>query len=124
MAQQDVEQLWELQTRQSELRRHVVQLTTQLNSGERERAVLDVTLKEMESITEDTPVYKPVGKMFVLAPKDKLIADFKEAKTNSAKRDESKLKLREQFVSKLKDSEKMSEDIAEKIEATRKKFAK
>ncbi len=30
MAQQDVEQLWELQTRQSELRRHVVQLTSQL----------------------------------------------------------------------------------------------
>lgn len=124
MAQQDVEQLWELQTRQSELRRHVVQLTNQLNSGERERAVLDVTLKEMDNIGEDTPVYKPIGKMFVLAPKDKLITDFKQAKSSSAKRDESKLKLREQFVTKLKDSEKMSEDIAEKIEAARKKHPK
>lgn len=124
MAQQDVEQLWELQTRQSELRRHVVQLTTQLNAGERERGVLDVTLKEMENIGDDTPVYKPVGKMFVLAPKDKLIGEFKEAKLASAKRDEGKLKLREQFVTKLKDSEKKSDDIAEKIEAARKKLAK
>jgi len=126
MAQQDIEQLWELQTRQSELRRHVVQLSTQLNNGERERAVLDFTLKEMDTISDDkdVPVYKPVGKMFVRAPKKKLVQEFKEAKDESTKRDENKLKLREQFVEKLKDSEKMSEDVAGKIEAARRKNSK
>lgn len=124
MAQQDIEQLWELQTRQSELRRHVVQLSTQLNSGERERAVLDFTLKEMDNIEDDVPVYKPVGKMFVVAPKKKLMEEFKQAKDESSERDENKLKLREQFVEKLKDSEKMSEDVAAKIEAARRKNSK
>lgn len=124
MAQQDIEQLWELQTRQSELRRHVVQLTTQLNAGERERAMLDVTLKGMGSMGDDAKMYKPLGKMFVLAPKSKLEHEFKEAKRDGAKRDEGKLKLREQFVNKLKESEKASEEIAERIEAVRSKSRK
>lgn len=124
MAQQDIEQLWELQTRQSELRRHVVQLSTQLNTGERERAVLDFTLKEMGNIGDDVAVYKPVGKMFVVAPREKLMEEFRGAKEESSKRDENKLKLREQFVEKLKDSEKMSEDVAGKIEAARRKNSK
>lgn len=121
MSQQQIEQLWELQTRQSELRRHVVQLTTQLSAGERERAMLDVTVREMDAMPREAKVYKPVGKMFVLAPKEQLRGEFLELKQESTKRDTGRMSLREQFVSKLKDSEKQSEDLAKRIEAARAK---
>lgn len=124
MAQQDIEQLWELQTRQSELRRHVVQLTSQLNTGERERGMLDLTIREMKNMDAAAKVYKPIGKMFVLTPKDKLHDEFVEVKKESAKRDENRVALREQFVAKLKESESKSEELATKIEVTRTKTRK
>lgn len=124
MSQADIEQLWELQTRQSELRRHVVQLSQQLSTGEKERTMLDVTLASMEGMSSTTKMYKPVGKMFVLTPKDKLAEEFRQIQKDSVKRDDNRISLREQFVAKLKDSEKRSEEVAGKIEETRRAKSK
>ncbi len=86
--------------------------------------MLDVTIREMNNMGPDTKVYKPIGKMFMLTPKDKLRDEFVEVKKESAKRDDGRIALREQFVTKLKESEKRSEELATKIEETRSKNRK
>lgn len=100
-----IEQLWELQTRQTELRRHVVQLSTQLSAAAKEREVTDITIRELDSFPPTTDTYRVVGKMFVLIEKDTLRADLVAAKEESLKQDETRSLLRDQFVGKLKDAE-------------------
>ena len=124
MSQQQIEQLWEQQTRQAELRRHVVALTTQLNVGERERSVMDVTLRSMSEMPSSTKVYKPIGKMFVLSTKEALKEEFEKGVEDSKKRDDGRVALREQFVKKLQDSEVAAEELAKKIEEARAKARK
>jgi chaperonin cofactor prefoldin len=110
--QQMIEQLWELQTRQTELRRHVVQLSSQLTSAAKEREILDITVREMDRLPADTRTYRAIGKMFVLSNAKGLRTELVDIKTDSAKNDESRLALRDQFVAKLKDAEAQSEQLA------------
>jgi chaperonin cofactor prefoldin len=110
--QQMIDQLWELQTRQTELRRHVVQLSSQLSSAVKERDVIDITVREMDRLPADTRTYRVVGKMFVLVGAEDLRSELVDIKNESAKKDDSRLALRDQFVAKLKDAEYQSEQLA------------
>lgn len=121
MSKQELDQLWELQGRQAELRRHVLQLTSQLNSAERERSVIDITMREMDAMPDSTNMYMSVGKMFVLTPKQEMHASLSDTKKDSIKRDEGRTSLREQFLVKLKESENRIDELAHQIEATRAK---
>jgi chaperonin cofactor prefoldin len=107
-----IDQLWELQTRQTELRRHVVQLSSQLSSAAKERDVIDITVREMDRLPADTRTYRVVGKMFVLVGAEDLRSELVDIKNESAKKDDSRFALREQFVAKLKDAESQSEQLA------------
>lgn len=110
-----MEQMMELNNRQNELRRHVMQLTQQLANGDRERAIARVTLDELERLSPNTKTYKTIGKMYLLEDQDKIKADLVKAKDDSGSADEDRLKLREQFVNKLKESEAQSEELATSV---------
>lgn len=121
MSKQEFEQLWELQERQAELRRHVVQLTSQITSGEKERAVLDITIHEMDNMPENMKTYVAAGKMFLLRPKDDLRSDFINGKIESRKRDDDRNRLRTQFLNKLREGEARIDELADQIEVLRAK---
>ncbi|PXF50001.1 putative prefoldin subunit 1 [Gracilariopsis chorda] len=123
MSKQDLDQLWELQERQAELRRHVLQLTSQINSAEKERTILDVTVQEIDNMPPDVKTYVGLGKMFVLQPKSDLRSDFVHEKNESVKKDEDRKRLRKQFLSKLSENENRIDELADQIEATRAKAA-
>lgn len=123
MSKQELDQLWELQGRQAELRRHVLQLTSQLNNAERERSVIDITMREIDAMPDSTKMYMGVGKMFVFSKKQEMSASLSEAKDESIKRDEGRTSLREQFLVKLKESENRIDELAHQIEAARVKTA-
>jgi prefoldin subunit 1 len=114
--QQMIEQLWELQTRQTELRRHLVQLTNQLSSAAKERDVIDVTIREMEQLPRDTRTYRVVGKMFVVTEPADLRAELLDIKGESERRDEGRLALRDQFVARLKDTEAQADMLASNMQ--------
>lgn len=107
-----IEQLWDLQTRQTELRRHVVQLSTQLSAASKEREVADLTVRELDRLPSSTTTYRVVGKMFVLIDRNTLRSDLTVAKEESLKQDESRTALRDQFVDKLKDAEAQAHQLA------------
>lgn len=121
MSKQDIDQLWELQGRQAELRRHVLQLTSQINMAERERSVIDITVREMDAMQDDTKVYMAVGKMFALKPKEDLKKDLIKERDESLSKDEGRKSLRDQFVTKLKESESRIDELAYQIDAARSK---
>lgn len=121
MSKQEIEQLWELQGRQAELRRHVMQLTSQINVAERERSILDITVREMDAMPDNTNTYMAVGKMFALSPKDELRTELTQAKDESLKKDEGRNSLRDQFMTKLKESENRIDELANQIETARSK---
>jgi len=119
MSKQQIDLLWDLQGRQAELRRHVMQLTSQINLAERERSILDVTVRELDAMSDDTNVYMSVGKMFALSPKDELRGDLVRSRDESVKKDDGHKSLRDQFMTKLKESEQRVDEVAAQIEATR-----
>lgn len=119
MSKLEIEQLWELQGRQAELRRHVTQLTSQINVAERERSILDITVREMDAMPDHTKTYMAVGKMFALSPKDELRGELMQARDDSQKKDEGRKSLRDQFMTKLKESENRIDELANQIEAAR-----
>lgn len=119
MSQQQMQTLWEMQSRQAELRRHVVQLTTQISGAERERNMLDVTVREMDAMPDDTKVYMAIGKMFALTPKPDLRSDLVANRDESQGRDAGRKALREQFVAKLKESDLRLDELTKQIEASR-----
>lgn len=119
MSKAELDQLWELQGRQAELRRHVVQLTSQLNAAERERTVIDITVREMDAMPDHTNMYMGVGKMFVLTPKQEMRDTLTQAKDESLTIDDGRISLREQFLVKLKESEQRIDELAHQIEAAR-----
>lgn len=123
MSKPELDQLWELQGRQAELRRHVLQLTSQLNVAERERSIIDITVREMDIMSDDTKVYMSVGKMFVASPKHDLMNTLVQSKEDSTKRDQDRTLLREQFINKLKESQQRIDEVADRIEAIRSKSA-
>lgn len=121
MSKSELDQLWELQGRQAELRRHVLQLTSQLSMAERERAVIDISVREMDAMPNDTRMYMSVGKMFVLSSKQQLRTDLLNSKDQSLKRDQGRKSLREQFIQKLRESETRIDEIVDQIDAVRSK---
>lgn len=121
MSKAELDQLWELQGRQAELRRHVLQLTSQLSMAERERAVIDISVREMDAMPDDTRMYMSVGKMFVLSSKQQLRTDLLDSKDQSLKRDQGRKSLREQFIQKLRESETRIDEIVDQIDAVRSK---
>ena len=110
-----MDQLVDLTNRQNELRKHVMQLTQQLASGDRERAVTTLTLRELEGLGAETKTYKAIGKAYVLEDQKELKKELEKEKESSAVRDKDRLKLRDQFVDKLKGSEKQSQELAAQI---------
>lgn len=120
MSKSELDQLWELQGRQAELRRHVLQLTSQLTTAERERAIIDISIRELDALEAPDPVlYHAVGKMFLLKPTPSLRALLLDSKEQSLARDEGRTSLRTQFIQKLKESESRIDEIADNIEAGR-----
>lgn len=112
-----VEQMWELQNRTTELRRHVVQLSSQLSAAQKDRDILAVTTSELDKLPPSTRTYRVVGKMFALADRDTLRADLLESVAESKKRDDGRGILRDQFVGKLKDAEAQADALAATMQA-------
>lgn len=119
MAKSELDQLWELQGRQAELRRHVLQLTSQLNAAERDRAIIDISVKEIDAMPHNTRMFMGLGKMFVLTEKQKFRSNLLETKEESLKKDQGRTSLREQFIQKLRESESRIDEIVDQIEAAR-----
>jgi chaperonin cofactor prefoldin len=112
-----VEQMWELQTRTTELRRHVVQLSSQLSAAAKDRDILTVTVSELDKLPSPTRTYRAVGKMFALADRATLRTDLEDSVAESKKRDEGRAALRDQFVGKLKDAEAQADQLAAVMQA-------
>lgn len=123
MSKQDLDQLWELQERQAELRRHVLHLTSQINSAEKERSILDVTVQEIDNMPPNVKTYFGLGKMFVLQPKSDLRSEFVNENNESLRKDEDRKRLRKQFLKKLSENENRIDELADQIEAARAKAA-
>lgn len=109
--------MWELQTRTTELRRHVVQLSSQLSAAQKDRDILTVTTSELDKLPASTRTYRAVGKMFALADRDTLRGDLEESVAESKKRDDARAVLRDQFVGKLKDAEAQADALATAMQA-------
>eukprot|EP00177_Eucheuma_denticulatum_P002830 GFKZ01005074.1.p1 GENE.GFKZ01005074.1~~GFKZ01005074.1.p1 ORF type:complete len:125 (+),score=28.71 GFKZ01005074.1:334-708(+) len=119
MSQQEVEQLWEMQSRQAGFRRHVMQLTSQINVANRERSVFDITVRELDAMPDQTKVYMAVGQMYALSPKDELRADLVKKRDESLRKDDEWKRLRDQFITKLKESEERIDELANQIDVSR-----
>lgn len=100
-----------------------MQLTSQITTAERERSAIDITIKEIDAMADNTRTYMAIGKMFALRPKDELRTELAEAKDESLKKDGGHKDLREQFVNKLRESESRIDELAAQIEATRAKVS-
>lgn len=112
-----MDQLWELQTRTTELRRHVVQLSSQLSSADKERQILGVTLTALDALPENTRTYRAVGRMFALNDRAELRRDLEASCADSEKQSVARTALRDQFASKLKDAEGQAEQLALAMQA-------
>ncbi|KAF5352494.1 hypothetical protein D9756_006078 [Leucocoprinus leucothites] len=51
--------------------------TQQISSKDRERKILQLTIKEISAMDEDVHLYKGVGKMFMMEPHKTMIGDLK-----------------------------------------------
>lgn len=107
-----MDQMWELQTRTTSLRRHVVQLSSQLSAADKDRSIMGVTVDELGKLPSSTRTFRAIGKMFVLAPRDELCKALVDSVAKSKTRDEARLVLRDQFVGKLKDAETQADQLA------------
>ncbi|OSX70617.1 hypothetical protein BU14_0709s0001 [Porphyra umbilicalis] len=112
-----MEQLRELQNRSMELRRHLTQLSGQVEAAAHERQALERTLKELSAMKPETETYKVIGKMFLLQTQaeltDQVTAELGEAVSSV----EMRLKLRSQFVEKLKENELGIEELVASFSA-------
>jgi len=71
-----MDHLMELQNKQSEIRRHIAQLSAQLHAGERVRGTADLSIRYMETLSSSSQVYKPLGKLYVATSKDNLAQEL------------------------------------------------
>lgn len=106
-----MEQLRELQNRSMELRRHLTQLSGQVDAAAHERQALERTLKELSAMKPETETYKVIGKMFLLQSQAELSAQVTAELAEAVSSVESRLKLRSQFVEKLKENESEIEEL-------------
>jgi len=106
-----MDQMMELQHRTQELRRHLAQISAQLQSAETERAILSLSLKHIEQLPADARTFKPVGKMFVLEGKDKLKEQLGAATKKSLEDSTQKTTLRQQFAAKLRENESQADEL-------------
>ncbi|KAL9716591.1 hypothetical protein Ac2012v2_001039 [Leucoagaricus gongylophorus] len=51
--------------------------TQQISSKERERKILQLTIKEISTMGQDVHLYKGVGKMFMMEPHQAMMGDLK-----------------------------------------------
>lgn len=112
-----MEQMWELQTRTTELRRHVVQLSSQLSAGEKDRAIMTVTVSELQKLPPTTRTFRAVGKMFALSERGALCRELEDSVEMSITRDEDRTVLRDQFIGKLKDAESQADQLAAQMQS-------
>uniref|UniRef100_A0A7S0XIJ1 Prefoldin subunit 1 n=1 Tax=Erythrolobus madagascarensis TaxID=708628 RepID=A0A7S0XIJ1_9RHOD len=118
-----MEQLMELQMRSMEMRQHVVKISNQVSEMEREHAVATITLGHLETLPADSVTYRPLGKCFVLEPPTKLAERMKEAAAKNEADAVTKLKLRQQFIDRLKENEKQLEELMDHFEKSSKRQA-
>mmetsp|Transcript_11378 Transcript_11378/g.34816 ORF Transcript_11378/g.34816 Transcript_11378/m.34816 type:complete len:130 (+) Transcript_11378:257-646(+) len=111
-----MDQMMELQHRTQELRRHLAQISAQLQSAETERAILSLSLKHIEQLPADARTFKPVGKMFVLEGKDKLKEQLGAATKKSLEDSTQKTTLRQQFAAKLRENESQADELIMQIQ--------
>lgn len=83
--------------------------------------MIDITVREMDVMPDDTKVYMTVGKMFALTPKDELRGDLIKARHESLTKDDGRKSLRDQFMTKLRESEDRIDELANQIDAARSK---
>eukprot|EP00189_Rhodosorus_marinus_P010136 CAMPEP_0184740082 /NCGR_PEP_ID=MMETSP0315-20130426/3064_1 /TAXON_ID=101924 /ORGANISM="Rhodosorus marinus, Strain UTEX LB 2760" /LENGTH=128 /DNA_ID=CAMNT_0027209489 /DNA_START=73 /DNA_END=459 /DNA_ORIENTATION=- len=111
-----VDQVVELGNRVHEIRRHLSQITMQLQNAERERAIARLSLNHIDQLPESTNTYKPIGKMFVLENKEDLKRQLNESMKQSAEDSAAKTSLRDQFVTKLKENEAQVEELTAQLQ--------
>ncbi|KAJ8908908.1 hypothetical protein NDN08_005610 [Rhodosorus marinus] len=111
-----VDQVMELGNRVNEIRRHLSQITMQLQNAERERAIARLSLNHLDQLPETTNTFKPVGKMFVLEDKEGLKQQLNESMKQSAEDSAAKASLRDQFVAKLKENEAQVEELTAQLQ--------
>jgi len=110
----------ELQNRSMEMRQHVVRISNQVATMERDQTVAQITINHLETLPPGTVTYRPLGKCFVLEPREELTIRMNNAIEKNGREAEVKLKLRQQFVDKLKENEDQLEELMDQIEKTSK----
>eukprot|EP00184_Porphyridium_aerugineum_P001478 CAMPEP_0184706164 /NCGR_PEP_ID=MMETSP0313-20130426/36614_1 /TAXON_ID=2792 /ORGANISM="Porphyridium aerugineum, Strain SAG 1380-2" /LENGTH=133 /DNA_ID=CAMNT_0027167711 /DNA_START=109 /DNA_END=510 /DNA_ORIENTATION=- len=116
-----MEQLMELQTRGLEMRQHVVRLSNQIAALERERTVARITMNHIDSLEDDIVTYRPLGKCFILESHEGLNERMKSSMEKYALDIDTKLKLRDQFLTKIRENEVQLEELMDALEKTAKK---
>lgn len=96
-----------------------MQLTSQINLANRERSILDITVRELDAMPNQTKVYMAVGQMYALSPKDELRAELVQTRDESLRKDDDRKRLRDQFINKLKESEERIDELANQIDVSR-----
>ncbi|OZJ04729.1 hypothetical protein BZG36_01824 [Bifiguratus adelaidae] len=94
----------EVQNKLIESNRQVNSIKTQIASKEREKKLAELTLRELNTLQDDTPTYKPIGKMFCVAP-------LRDLKASYATRS----KTVEEEVKKLPENARRPKTLTEKL---------
>lgn len=115
--QAQMEQMYELRNRTTSLRRHVINLSSQLSAGDKDRSIMTVTVSELGKLPASTRTFRAVGKMFALTPRDDLCDELEDAVEMSKKRDDGRVLLRDQFAGKLKEAEAAADQLAGQMQA-------
>mmetsp|Transcript_13411 Transcript_13411/g.27279 ORF Transcript_13411/g.27279 Transcript_13411/m.27279 type:complete len:117 (+) Transcript_13411:3684-4034(+) len=111
-----MDHLMELQNKQSEIRRHIAQLSAQLHAGERVRGTADLSIRYMETLSSSSQVYKPLGKLYVATSKDNLAQEL-ALTIEKSKAESTRLEtLRDQFAAKLDQCNSEIEDAINQID--------
>ncbi|KAJ3563573.1 hypothetical protein NP233_g8857 [Leucocoprinus birnbaumii] len=83
----------------------------QINTKDRERKILQLTIKEISSMDEDVPLYRGVGKMFMMEPHKAMIGDLK-GQEKELTDDINNLNKKAKFLEKqYKDAQAQMRDI-------------
>ncbi len=111
LSEEDSRMLGEVQQRQMEVRKNRVRASEQLRLARSELKRASLTLAQVNEVTDATPVYKSVGKMFMRAEKDKLVASL----SGAAEYSEKKVGVCDKALAHLVKQEKEAEEAVQEL---------
>lgn len=113
-----VEHIYELQARSTELRKRLAQLQQQIGSLERESRINTISLNELRALSgEHRQCYRALGRAFVRTPPPDLSLALERESGRAADTLQTLRGLQEQFAAKLSESERELHTLVTELRA-------